>query len=423
MKKINFSTGKLVAALVMVCITVLAYMHSSLEGVLYANTFLTTAMIARESVMRLRNALVMKALVYNDYSNDFQKQGDSIRVKKPATYTAAEFTSTISAQALVEDSVTIQLNHLADVSIALTAKEEAMNIDNFADQLITPAMQAIAQKIDVDILTESYKGIPYFAGTSGTTPDGLDDFAAAAKVLNLNKAPQDLRRAVWSPTSQAAFSVIPSLINAEKSGSTDALRNGSIGKVFGLENFMSQNVVTHTPGTYTGVTSPVIKTTGVVAASTLDIKSSTASALTLKQGDLFTVTSATTGIVYNYVVTDASPVTSSGTAATGITVNVYPAVQVAHAVNDVVTFPDCVSTVIKNSVQNLVFHPKAIAFVQRPLVAPASLGPDAYTASFEGISIRVVKGYDLSTKTSTISFDTLYGIKVINPALAVRYLG
>ena len=72
-------------------------------------------------------------------------------------------------------------------------------------------------------------------------------------------------------------------------------------------------------------------------------------------------------------------------------------------------------------VQNLAFHPKAFAFVCRPLAQPA--GVESYTTSYGGISLRVVKGYDMKFKKETLSMDVLYGFKTVYPELAVRCLG
>ena len=44
----------------------------------------------------------------------------------------------------------------------------------------------------------------------------------------------------------------------------------------------------------------------------------------------------------------------------------------------------------------------------------------AAIASGEGISVRVVYGYDQNTKTDTISFDLIYGIATFPKDLAVR---
>ncbi len=376
-----------------------------------SNNFLTTQLIAREALVRLRNFLVMKALVYNDYSNTFQKQGDTIRIKKPSVFTADEFSGTISPKAIKEGEVSVTMNHVADVSVNWTSKERALNIDDFNAQILDPAMQAIAQKIDADIMKESYKAIPYFAGTSGTTPGALDDFAAIGLAMNNNGVPVAGRNAVWSPDAQAKFQVIPSLINAEKSGTTQALREGSIGRIFGLDNYMSQNIQTHTAGTFTAVSAPKVNTLAVVDSNTLVLKGG-AGTETLKAGDVFYITSA--GVKYYYTVA------SDATADTGvITITTNEAIKKAHAVDDVVTFPDKTAG---GHVANLAFNSRAIAFVSRPLEAPMG-GAQSYTTNFENIAIRVTAGYDITTKTEILSLDTLYGIKVVNPELAVRYLG
>ena len=70
---------------------------------------------------------------------------------------------------------------------------------------------------------------------------------------------------------------------------------------------------------------------------------------------------------------------------------------------------------------NLVFHKEAFAFATRPLITPA--GVESYTINHNGISLRVVRGYDQKYKKDLLSMDILYGYKTIRPELAVRYLG
>lgn len=399
-------------AFVLVIITGMLFeLSSKTTGVIMANTFLTTQLIAREALMRLRNFLVMKALVYNDYSNTFQKQGDTIRVKKPAVFVADEFDGTINLQGITEDSVNVTLNHIADVSVSWTSKEKALNLNDFGDQILNPAMQAIAQKIDVDIMKEFYKSVPYFVGTSGTTPDGLDDFAYAAKMLNDNKVPLTGRVAVFDTAAHAEFSILDAIVNAEKSGSTLALREGSIGRIAGLNNYMSQNVQTHTAGSFCGVAAPKVNTLAVVGSNTLVLKGG-AGTETIKEGDVFYITSG--GV--NYYYTAAADAAASGGV---VSVTTYDKVAAAHAVDAVVTFPDKTAG---GHVANLAFIKEACAFVSRPLEAPMG-GAQSYTVNFEGISLRVTAGYDMSTKAEILSIDTLYGIKGIYPQLATRILG
>ena len=72
---------------------------------------------------------------------------------------------------------------------------------------------------------------------------------------------------------------------------------------------------------------------------------------------------------------------------------------------------------------NLAFHPKAFAYVTRPLLNPDGQGVMSYVTSYNGISLRVTKGYDQKYKRSIYSMDVLYGFKTVYPELAVRVLG
>ena len=281
-----------------------------------ANTFLTCQEIARAALPLLHDNLVFPALTYKDYSGEFQAKGDTIQVRKPAKFTANEFTDTISAQNTTEGSVLVKLDKIADVSTVLTAKEMALNIEDFTAQVIQPAMMAIAEKINRDGLA-LYKDITNSVGTAGTTPGTLADIAAAGKVLNQNKAPMEGRAAVWDAEALAAFQVLDAVAHADKSGTTAALREGSIGRLLGFDNYMSQAVAEDAEGGYTA---------------------------------------------------------------------------------------------------NLAFHRNAFAFVNRPL-EPA-IGVESYVTSYNGLSIRVTMGYDITTKKQTLSVDCLYGYKTLYPELA-----
>jgi len=70
---------------------------------------------------------------------------------------------------------------------------------------------------------------------------------------------------------------------------------------------------------------------------------------------------------------------------------------------------------------NLAFHPMAFAFVTRPLPTPG--GVESYTTHYNGISLRVVRGYDMVHKKELLSMDVLYGFKTMYPQLACRVLG
>ena len=276
-----------------------------------AHTFLTVKEIARQAMPRLIENLVMPNLMHKDFSNDFVNgKGATIQVRKPVALTAKEFNTTIETQDINEQSIDVTLDKLATVDVQFSAIERATNVDDLNRIFIEPASIALAEKINAD-------GLKLFADITASAegdPASLVPFSQAAKVLNKAKVPLTPRYGVWSPDAQADFQTVPAIVNAEKSGTTAALRNGSIGRIFGIENYMAQGV-----------------SEGMLGA---------------------------------------------------------------------------------------VFHPYAFAFVTRPLAVPA--GVECYVTSYNGITLRVTRGYDIKTKTEICSMDVLYGFKTMDKNLAVK---
>lgn len=375
-----------------------------------SNSFLDVKEIARQALPRLIENLVFPNLIYKDYSSTYEVgKGATIQVRKPVVLTASEFNegSGVSAQDVKETSVEVTLDKLATVDVEFGAIARATSVDDLNRLFVDPAAAAIAEKINGDGLS-LYKDIPYFCGTAGTTPDGLDDFANAAKVLDNNKVPMDKRHGIWNADAMATFRQIPALVNANKSGSTEALRRGAIGDVFGIDHYMSQGVKTHSGGSLTagGTGASGVKVEADVTANqTISLISNASAAGTLtgtvKKGDLVTI-----GGKQYTVVQDATASSNK------ISVKLDRAITVTA---------NTAATVVSSGVQNLVFHENAFAFVTRPLMAPA--GVESYTTSYNGISLRVTRGYNMQYKKEMLSMDVLYGYKTMYPELACRVLG
>lgn len=368
-----------------------------------ANEFISIKNIARQALPRLIENLVFPNLIYKDYDEAFEVgKGATVQVRKPVILTASEFdaVSGTSAQDVKETSVEVTLDKLATVDVEFGALARATSVDDLNRLFIEPAAAALATKINDDGLKLAFD-IPYGVGTAGTTPDGLDDFANAAKVLDENKAPTTQRFGVWDPTAMSKFRQIGDIVNAEKSGATAALRAGSIGNIFGIQNYMSQGVAK--TGSSTGAGTIKVDNSGGYAAGT----------------KLIHVDGVTTALaagaklkIKNGYYTVAS-VGELSTADQDITLS--------QGLIESVSDNDDVAIVSATSVNNIVFHQNAFAFVTRPLAAPA--GVESYTTSYNGISLRVVRGYNMQYKKEMLSMDVLYGYKTMYPELAVRVLG
>ena len=299
-----------------------------------------------------------------------------------------------------EKSVEVTLDKLATVDVEFGAIAKATSVDDLNRLFIEPAAAALAEKINDDGL-KLVQDIPYAVGTAGTTPDGLDDFANAAKVLDENKVPTALRRGVWNPAAMAAFRQLGDLVNADKSGWTEALRRGSIGDVFGIQNFMSQGVMKTSANTGAGTIK--IDLSAGYAAGTTDIHVDGVSTA-LAAGDQIKIGS------YYYTVKSAGALSTADQ-------DIVLTTGLVAAVSDNAD----VTLVSANTVYNCVFHEAAFAFVTRPLAAPA--GVESYTTSYNGLSLRVTRGYNMQYKKEMLSMDILYGYKTMYPELAVRVLG
>ena len=160
-----------------------------------ANTFLTSKEIARQALPILQDQLVFPALVNPNYSATFGKKGDTIQVERPAVFVADEFGGTINLQDINPFPVLVKMDKIADVSVQVTASQMALSMEDFNRQVLAPAVVAIAEKINSDGLG-LYKWVPNFEGTSGVTPDALEDIANARKALNNAKAPMTDRYGV-----------------------------------------------------------------------------------------------------------------------------------------------------------------------------------------------------------------------------------
>lgn len=370
-----------------------------------ANTFINVKEIARRSLERLQENLVFPELIYRDYSSDFVNgKGETIQIRKPVVLNANDFTSTVAAQDIEERSIDVKLDTLSDVTVEYTAVQEAVNMGDAAleRQFIEPAAAALAEHINAKGLALALD-VPYVCGTAGTTPDSLAAFAEAAKVLDENKAPTTLRRGVWNPAAMAKFRQIGDIVNANKSGTTEALRAGSIGNIFGIDNYMAQGVKSFTSGVTEA--SAVKPSAGASAGATTISLTGTTLAGKLVKGDVLTILGS------NYVVTEDTAAAASNAIAN---VKIYPALSRAITTATNVT-------INASHTANMVFHQNAFAFVTRPLATPA--GAESYVVNGDGLSLRVVRQYDIATKKDMFSMDILYGYKTIYPELAVRVMG
>jgi hypothetical protein len=224
-----------------------------------ANSFLTPSVIAKAALATLYETTVAAQLVHRDYSAEFSgKQGDTITVRKPAVFEGKEFVegTPVEVQSATQASVAVVLNHHADVSFEVTSRDMSLKVVDFRRELLDPALEAIAQKIDTDILAfrnditnavgfgTGVEPGPYDLGThpgrASGRPEALID---AATMLNLAKVPTGDRHAVIGSELEGEWLDSEMLKRVNESGSTEALREAYLGRrLFGFNPFATQNM-------------------------------------------------------------------------------------------------------------------------------------------------------------------------------------
>lgn len=220
-------------------------------------TLITMEQIANRALATLVNESVLIGLVSRDYDGEFNgKQGSTVNVRVPMTFVSTRFDrgTGIQLQDPSEDEFPVVLDEIADVSFAVTSEDLTLEIDDFTGRLLQPAMQAIIEQVEGDLVEELVDAANQVANPSGdyveqqtgggvvTTPDAdhPSQVLIPARVkLNRNKLPTRNRFAILSPEASGEVIGDPIMHEADKRGSTDGLIEAAIGRKFGFDSYES----------------------------------------------------------------------------------------------------------------------------------------------------------------------------------------
>lgn len=193
----------------------------------------------------------MANLVYRDYSDEFVAGvGDTITIRKPAKFEAKEFTSAIELQNATETGVEVVMDKHLDVSFAVGPREMSLDIADFSQQFLVPAMQAFADKVDTYLIGLEKDVTSRHDVSEAVT---LADILATRKFLTDHAAPLTDRRFVYDSAVEVDLLTLADglFISAEKVGDNGtALREASLGRKFGMDFYVDQNIkydTDHTP--------------------------------------------------------------------------------------------------------------------------------------------------------------------------------
>ena len=399
-----------------------------------ANSILTIDMITRKALEILENNLVLTRNVNRQYDDSFAvegaKIGSTLRIRLPDRALVTDGAA-LQAQDDNEQFTTLTVASQKHIGVNFTSAELTMQLDDFADRVLKPRISQLASSIDADV-ANAFKTIGNSVGTPGTTPATSLVLLQAQQKLNENAAVMSPRYATVNPAANAGLvEGMKGLFNPTDTVSKQ-FKNGMMGTgVLGFDEInMSQSIKQFTTGSRgaTGNTTSA----AVTSEGATTIALTVASSATIKAGDVFTVadcyavnpqTRESTGSLFQFVV--LSDVTASGTA---VTVTVAPIYSSAHALATVDSLPGNSKAVVfvgaasSQYAQNLVYHKDAITFATADLLLPQGVDMAA-RAVHNGISLRVVRQYDINNDRMPCRIDVLYGYSTIRPQMACRLWG
>lgn len=399
-----------------------------------ANTLLTIDMITRKALEILENNLVITRNVNRQYDNSYAvegaKIGTTLRIRLPDRALVTDGAA-LQVQDDNEQFTTLTVASQKHIGVNFTTAEMTMQLDDFAERVLKPRISQLAASIDADV-ANSFNSIFQSVGTPGTTPSSTQVLLAAQQKLNEAAAVMQPRYVTVNPAANAALiEGMKGLFNPVSTISAQ-FKNGMFGEgILGFNELnMSQSIKQFTTGTRTG-SHTVTTTVSTQGASSIAITGT--GTQTIKKGDVFTIgsvyavnpqTRESTGSLQQFVATaDATAVAGA------YTVSVSPAIYTSsNALATVDSFPQSGATVTflgaasTQYPQNLVYHRDAIAFATADLLMPQGVDM-ASRQVHNGISMRVVRQYDINNDRMPCRIDVLYGYNVIRPQMAVRLWG
>jgi hypothetical protein len=400
-----------------------------------ANSLLTIDMITRKALEILENNLVITRTVNRQYDDSFAvegaKIGSTLRIRLPDRALVTDGAA-LQVQDDNEQFTTLTVSSQKHIGVNFTSAELTMQLDDFAERVLKPRISQLASSIDADV-ANAYKSIFQSVGTPGTTPATSLVLLQAQQKLNESAAVMSPRYATVNPAANAGLvEGLKGLFNPVNTISRQ-FKNGLMGEgVLGLEEInMSQSIKQHTTGSRTGAHT-VTTTVSTQGQATINITGT--GTQTLAAGDVFTIanvyavnpqTRESTGSLQQFVVTAAATAVAGAYTSVQISPAIYTSTNALATVDSfpqsgaVVTFLGSASTQYP---QNLVYHKDAISFATADLLLPQGVDM-ASRQVHNGISMRVVRQYDINNDRLPCRIDVLYGFSVIRPPMAVRLWG
>lgn len=394
------------------------------------NAILTPTMVTRKALMILHQKLNFVGSINRQYDDQYAKKGakigSTLQIRVPNEFTVRTG-RTLAAQDVNEQSVSLTMATQKGVDVNFTSAELTLSLDDFAERILEPAMAVLAANIEADAFNmalDVYNTVNN-VGNAAT----LRTLLTGRKLLTDSLTPTSNRALILN--TQDNLDLVDGLKGLFQDSSTiaDQYREGLVGLTAGFGKIY-ENTLLPSQQTGTALSATTYTVNGAVTANGSSSVVVASGSTTFKKGDVITFagtnrvhpeTKADTGVLQQFVVT-ADYAGGAGT------LSISPAIYTSTGRQNVVstgiangaaiTKVGGASAVYKPS---LAFHRDAFAFVTADLEMPEGVDFSAREV-YDGLSMRVVRQYDITNDAFPCRIDVLYGYKAIRAQLAARLL-
>jgi hypothetical protein len=198
---------------------------------------------AQRALDILRTNMVLARLVTKDSEFEAGWKGKTLNIPYPGTFTAQDKAADTPADVQTPTgggtkAITLNKHKYVDFIVEDVARAQASS--DLLDRYVQPAAIAIGDAVEDDLFS-LYAGLSGAVGTNGTDLSA-SAIRSARKTLNDNKAPLNGRFMVVSPKDEIALLGDASLERYFANSHPQAVAEGSLGRVYGFDIFMSQRV-------------------------------------------------------------------------------------------------------------------------------------------------------------------------------------
>jgi len=406
-----------------------------------ANLIEVVDMITMRSLRRLINRLQVAEIFNTDQNKEYQRDfaiGETLRVKLPQRYLIRDGIGW-TPQPIDRRHTTVTMDQIFGVDFSWDDVEAALRLERGMDEIereyIAPAIDAIAQEVDSRAALWAYLNTNNVVGILGTNPTDTSIAGAARQRMIENACPPGEYRMIVTPGTMTSIVNGGVTLFNDREEISKAFKEGYYGRARQFDWYESMSLYSHTSGVWAGT---VETSSAGQSGSSLALTATTGD--TFLVGDVFNIagvfnvnpsTRRSTGTLKQFRV--VANVTAAASAAT-ITIDppiVGPGSQYQNVSAlpgngaDLTMFPGTAApTTAHSGMQNLALHRDAFMLVSGKLALPKAVEFSSQKRDPQtGITIRLVKAWDVQTSSMKTRFDVLMGFgNAYNDQCAVRVL-